>query len=938
MPMTKITSVSACANLGKLGLSEAQELEANFARNNILTFSQSDGGIIGLKWPYHPPLQQAAKKRKGSWNGSYWEFLTVKDANSQLKAVQKEFPGFPVISATGKSLPESLNEYFVTKVSANLSVCLLRHKLSINTSIPHLLSKVNTFVTPQVDTALPLPTSLEADIHTDGFSVRVFNVNAENKACLAVISTPRAIAYIADCVAAAGAKVQPALALPFHMQSKVKISTSNWAVAVRIDLTNPLHWPLLQGTKSEGDGWAKASTTRSKWPAWRTKISDAGLVWEGEDPESQELTIPSIFDANLVAGWNKPAPNGYLLHDYQKKGVQFCALRGMRAIIGDEMGIGKTVQAIAAAEATSARRVIIICPANARYVWDAEIRGWGGQGSIQHINNKLETLDLTARWHILTYDLIGARNETLRLHDAAEVKAFIETFPEFSNREELKQDKYPFKISIEKPLDAIPAFSNPKRIDTWKKMMQRLNGELLGQILAAGPALAILDEAHRVKNSEAKRTKAIQQIAAGEVQLLMLTGTPLRNNEHEAAVLLSLLDSDASKTLNKKNGYTIQDVKDYLGYFMIRRTKAEVLPELPEKTRQRIEISTLDSDRMVEYYEALDWAQNEYENAISEGKTEAEARQRMQGGIEKARTALGSAKVEGGEVVDLILDVIENKECCVVFCAHHNASDMLKLQLEREKLRVAIIDGRVNQKNRAKIVSEFQAGLLDVVIGGIQAAGEAITLTRADTVIFVELDWVPAALLQAEDRVHRVGQKNNCQIIHLIARTPGKNLDNMMTNLLLRKMGTIGNILDEDTQDIIAGSVQSELRNLLLQQGKSVTKEDYPLAKSTDDKHKQEDHQKPVKVTDVKKQNKQRGRPKIYIDKAPPNATERSQQSIKTLTAAGGKRLMLRLTPEAHEALKAIMALTGEKQETGVINQALISRMHELQDATSTSK
>ncbi len=72
--------------------------------------------------------------------------------------------------------------------------------------------------------------------------------------------------------------------------------------------------------------------------------------------------------------------------------------------------------------------------------------------------------------------------------------------------------------------------------------------------------------------------------------------------------------------------------------------------------------------------------------------------------------------------------------------------------------------------------------------------------------IFVELDWVPAALLQAEDRIHRVGQRANCQIIHLTARTNGGiNLDDMMIATLARKMETISAVLDEDRGELVKG-------------------------------------------------------------------------------------------------------------------------------------
>jgi SNF2 family DNA or RNA helicase len=531
-----------------------------------------------------------------------------------------------------------------------------------------------------------------------------------------------------------------------------------------------------------------------------------------------ELAVPAVFEASRVVGWDSPAPNGYLLHAYQKEGARFCASRGMRALIGDEMGVGKTVQAIAAAEAVNAPRILVICPANARYVWEQEIQGWGGRGAIQHITSQLDIMDMNSRWHIVTYDLIGVRAETWRLNNEQEEKAFVNAFPDLVKKIEKKPGGgYPRKVTLDKLPVKVPAFADPKRIAAWEKMMQRLRGELLEQFLSVGKMLTILDEAHRVKNKTAKRTKAIQRIASGKTQLLMLTGTPLRNNEHEAAVLLGLLDAEASMVLTKEMGYSIQDVKDYLNHFMIRRTKAEVLSELPEKTRQRIDICELDHDQMLNYFTALDWARESYYLALRDGASEEEARRSMQGGIEQARTALGIAKVLGGEVADLVLDVIENMGCCVVFCAHHRASDALKEQLEKQKLRVAVIDGRTPPKARAEIVADFQCERLDVFIGGINAAGEAITLTRADTVIFVELDWVPAALLQAEDRIHRVGQQSNCQVIHLVARIPnGDNLDEMMIELIGSKVARIGTVLDEDTTNIISGSIQAKVHERLL--------------------------------------------------------------------------------------------------------------------------
>lgn len=888
----------------------------------------NERGLETIFWDGHYDLNSIARTNKGAWNIKLhgWSFKKAADAQKTLDAIVNEQPDWPVIDVNNKpSAPMVGMEFSRIPLKNGFEACL-------------------------VPATFPPCSSIEC-------TPRTFVITDNMNRARLMIDRAEVIKKMVDSMVNQGAVCNDALNNKwcFSSNHKLQVEVTGWTVKITCDMSDPLHYLIApeqkhrwvgeypNGTRIEIPWEGEIHITRKHWPSLKAKLQSIGLEWEGDNPEA-ELTAPASFDVNQVAGWDRPAPNGYLLHAYQKNGAQFCASRGMRALIGDEMGIGKTVQAIAAAEAISAPRVLVVCPANARYVWDREILGWGGRGAIQHITNQLDKLDTDARWHIITYDLLAARTETWRLNDESEKKAFVDSFPDLTNKiDRGLKNEYPFKISLDKPLSAVPNFARPERIKAWKKIMQRLNGELLEQILSAGPMLVILDEAHRVKNRDAKRSKAIQRIAANKPQLLMLTGTPLRNNEHEAAALLGLLDEKTAYLLSNK--YTIDDVKDYLNHFMIRRTKKEVLPELPEKTRQRIDISNLSPEHIEDYRVALKSARDIYNQAIEEGASEARARQRMQGSIEHARTALGISKVCGGDVLDIVLDVVENKSCCVVFCAHQQASDDLKKQLETNKLRVAIIDGRTPQNVRGELVKDFQEGRLDVLIGGINAAGEAITLTRADTVVFVELDWVPAAMMQAEDRIHRVGQKSNCQIIQLIARLPVglDNLDEMMIDTLGSKLDRIGAVLSEDSSNIISGSMQSEVYRRLLACAPSfpittnshdVTEEQKTIATSN---NIQELTQTEDKISPPANK-RSRGRPKVYIDKAPANATERSKQSIKALASAGGKRIMLRLSPDAYEALKFIMELAGATKETGAINQAIIDRKNDLQLACAKNK
>ena len=86
----------------------------------------------------------------------------------------------------------------------------------------------------------------------------------------------------------------------------------------------------------------------------------------------------------------------------------------------------------------------------------------------------------------------------------------------------------------------------------------------------------------------------------------------------------------------------------------------------------------------------------------------------------------------------------------------------------------------------------------------------------------------------------------------------------------------------------------------------------------------------PPQIAESATAKRKPGRPKVYIESEPPSATERSNQSVKALKAAGGKRVMLRLTPEAREALKIIMESIGSTQETATINQIIVARKNEI--------
>jgi hypothetical protein len=440
---------------------------------------------------------------------------------------------------------------------------------------------------------LPLPYGATVNIPPTAACWKLSG-NKPSDSVVMVVSPSHEHHILVSSLEGQGASVDESLPKRWKIRkdSSIEIRASGWAVEIVCDLSNPLHYVLgpLKTFKWEGDypfgvkvdfPWkGVVHTTKKLWPSIRTKISEAKIRYVGDDPHAEVLQ-PVLVDTDLIAGWSSPAPNGHVLHQYQKDGILFCAKRGMNALVGDEMGVGKTAQAICAADAVAAPRILVICPVSARYVWDREIKGWSKGGKIQHITSQLDVLDPSARWHVVTFDQLVTRTETWRLQDREEELAFLSAFPKW--RGDVSGSTFPKSVSLTDFSELKPNFADAGRAQIWEKVMRRLRAELVVQILAAGKMQVIVDEAHRAKNRDSKRTNVIQRICGSAGQVLLLTGTPLRNHEHDAAALLSLLDAEAGHALAKSKGYTAQDVKDYLSYLMIRRTKAEVLPALPPK-------------------------------------------------------------------------------------------------------------------------------------------------------------------------------------------------------------------------------------------------------------------------------------------------------------------------------------------------------------------
>jgi hypothetical protein len=233
---------------------------------------------------------------------------------------------------------------------------------------------------------------------------------------------------------------------------------------------------------------------------------------------------------------------------------------------------------------------------------------------------------------------------------------------------------------------------------------------------------------------------------------------------------------------------------------MIRHLKTEAT-DLPPKIRQWVDIEVADGDARDEYCDLMIAATNKVEEQIANGASRQAAGQVVMGLLAQARRALGLAKIASPAAADLIDQVVEEKGACIVFAHHRDVIAGMAEQLRTLGRTVVVVDGETPARQRAEAEAAFQDGKVEVFLGSIYAGGEALTLTRADTCVFLELDWVPAAMHQAEDRGHRHGQTAaGYHVMVLMARTPasaGVNLDEEVGRILKDKMAHINAVLDE---------------------------------------------------------------------------------------------------------------------------------------------
>jgi superfamily II DNA or RNA helicase len=445
------------------------------------------------------------------------------------------------------------------------------------------------------------------------------------------------------------------------------------------------------------------------------------------------------------------------LRPFQRAGVRY-ALESRRLFIADEQGLGKTVEALALLEEDDAFPAVVICPASLKLNWQREIQHWLPHRSLHVVVGTGKTIP-KAEITVLNYEIVHAHRERL-------------------------------------------AISRPKAL--------------------------ILDESHYVKNPAAKRTRAVRRLAEALPEgafKIALTGTPVMNHPDELIAQLRILGrlEEFGSGARFKRRFQGAGAEERIHWHLrrtcfVRRLKKDVLPQLPEK-RQVVVPVALENEREYRLAErdVVAWLQEQpLELSELEAKVQATLRAERLAQLNTLRRLAARGKL--GPALAWIDDFLESEEPLVVFASHREIQEMV-VQRFPNALHVVGAD-KVPDRDAAVQAFQDPEGP-QLIVCSTRVAGQGITLTRASNVAFLDLEWSPAMHDQAEDRTHRIGQRDAVTAWYLLA---AETIDETMAEVLARKRGIVGAVTDgrRDESEAVVQSVVKALRGKPLRRLRAV--------------------------------------------------------------------------------------------------------------------
>jgi hypothetical protein len=468
-----------------------------------------------------------------------------------------------------------------------------------------------------------------------------------------------------------------------------------------------------------------------------------------------------ILDEKYPQGPASPTLDGLLkttLYPYQKEGILFAARAG-RSLLADDMGLGKTMQAIGATELMAKHfgigRVLVVCPTSLKYQWQREIETFADR-SVQVIEGDWQRRQ--AQWKGDAFFTIVSYHVAIHDH----------------------------RIIAEMALDLI-----------------------------------ILDESQKVKNRATLTARTIKSLRSPYG--ILLTGTPLENRLDELHSLVEFVDpyhlgplfrflhtyqiTDAS---GKVTGYRdLHRIKELLATVLLRRTKKQVLRQLPERTDRTLFVG-ITKEQWEVHQEYADIVARLVSKWRRQKFLHEKDRQRLMISMSCMRMSCCSTFIldqssrhdtKIDELFSVIGDTLDQKEeKIVIFSQWERMTRLVAEELKKRNMDFVSLHGSIPSEKRKDIIDRFRTDPQCRVFLSTDAGGIGLNLQSASIVVNLDLPWNPAVLEQRVSRVHRLGQQKPVHVITMIAKG---TIEERILRLVNFKQSLFSGVLDEGESTIL---------------------------------------------------------------------------------------------------------------------------------------
>lgn len=490
------------------------------------------------------------------------------------------------------------------------------------------------------------------------------------------------------------------------------ITITDGVMTIRWRSRNQFSWKMMLDQVKALEGRVY-NTTEKHWNAPATPgniqaLKDCG--WEV--PDGEEVLAPEEHYKDIeLPEFDTRA----ILRDYQLQALQFLKWRDGRGLIGLPMGAGKTAVTCTWLKINpEIRPALIVCPSSTKLQWKREWRRWVGDDPISVLRGRTPYALEAGRSYIINWDILTS-----------------------------------------------PRDEHGEAVHAWKDALE-----------AHGFKIIIGDEIQAIGNPKAKRTKAFKVLARDIPQFVGMSGTPIRSRPAQFYPILNLLNPrvfnnqwyymhrycDARRTpfgWTFNGASNLEELHRVVAPVLLRREKEDILKDLPEKNKIIVPMELEDGGRA-------------YEDQLQVLETQE------CGTALDARAAIDQLKysafaVKKNAALQWIRDFIDGGEKLVVFAYHRSVVQFLRDAFPGQ---CVVVDGSTTGDARAANIEKFiQDPKIQLFIGNIIAAGVGIDGLQnvCSNAAFVEYPWAPSDVAQAEDRLHRIGQKSSVNIYYLVA-------------------------------------------------------------------------------------------------------------------------------------------------------------------------